>query len=62
MSLLIGSKALFWLYVYAIRRSVAINYGEFYLIFVGAVWVYLLMNLFFYGLSICIVQQEKLES
>jgi len=62
VSLLIGSKALFWLYVYAIRRSVAINYGEFYLIFVGAVWVYLLMNLFFYGLSICIVQQEKLES
>ncbi len=57
--LLISSKGLFWLYLYLIRQSVAVNYGEYYLIFVGALWVYFLMNLFFYCLSLCIVMRDK---
>lgn len=59
VGLLIGSKGLFWLYLLAIRSSVEINYGEYYLIFVGAIWVFLFMNLFFYGLSLCIVMREN---
>lgn len=57
--LLILSKGLFWLYLSFIRQSVAVNYGEYYLIFVGALWVYLFMNLFFYGLSLCMVMRER---
>lgn len=53
------AKHLFWLYLRYVREGLVRNYGDYYTIILGLVWVYFVMSLFYFSMCIAQVFIEK---
>lgn len=53
VSMLTVSKELFWYYLHYLGNTLESNYGSYYSFIIGALWIYLLMCMFFYGACLC---------
>lgn len=45
----LAGKNLFWVYFIYVRENLISNYGDFYTVIVGLMWVYLVMIFFYFG-------------
>ncbi|MCR9203810.1 MAG: YihY/virulence factor BrkB family protein [Halobacteriovoraceae bacterium] len=52
--LMILGKSLFWVYFFTLRGRLIESYGDYYTIVVGALWVYLMMCFFYFGICLCV--------
>lgn len=52
---MIAGKSAFWMYFFLVRDRLISNYGNFYSLLVGIVWLYILMCFFFFGAAMCCV-------
>ena len=52
--LLILGKFLFGLYFFNLRSQLIESYGDYYTVLVGALWVYLIMAFFYFGVCLCV--------
>ncbi|OUR96410.1 hypothetical protein A9Q84_08645 [Halobacteriovorax marinus] len=53
--LIILGKNLFWIYFMYVRESLMRNYGDYYTLIVGIVWLYMTMSFFYFGACVCTV-------
>lgn len=60
VSVFVG-KSIFWIYIYYVRSSLIMNYGDLYTSVLGIIWVFYLMCFFFYGACVCHVYKERRE-
>ena len=51
--LLYLGKNLFWVYLMYVRENLIKNYGDYYTFILGIIWIFLVMNFFFLGASLC---------
>jgi len=60
MALIIG-KNLFWIYMAYVRDGLISNYGDYYTVIVGIMWIYFVMCFFFMGACLChrTLEQQK---
>ena len=54
-------KSIFWIYIYYVRSSLIMNYGDLYTTVLGVIWIFYLMCFFFYGACVCHVYKERRE-
>ncbi len=47
------SRSIFWIYMRYVREGLIRNYGDYYTLILGLVWVYFVMGLFYFGLCAC---------
>lgn len=57
--LMILGKSLFWVYFFTLRGRLIESYGDYYTIVVGALWVYLIMCFFYFGICLCVELLKK---
>ncbi len=53
VSTMIIGKNLFWIYMHYVRDGLISNYGDYYTVIVGIVWIYFVMCFFFMGACLC---------
>lgn len=60
VALLLLGKTLFGLYFTYLRVRLVASYGDFYTLLVGALWVYLLMAFFYFGVAlvVCLIKDS----
>lgn len=56
---LLAGKYLFSLYSFFVKDSFQFNYGSYYTLVIGVIWIYVVMCFFFYGACLCQVQSKK---
>lgn len=58
---LFAAKQLFWLYLKYVREGLVRNYGDYYTLILGLIWIYFIMSLFYFSLSIAqaFIEQKK---
>jgi len=54
-TLVILGKNIFWIYFIYVRESLMRNYGDYYTLIVGIVWLYMTMSFFYFGVCFCTV-------
>jgi len=47
------SRSLFWVYLKYLKQGLMQNYGNYYTLIIGLVWVYVVLALFFFGACLC---------
>ncbi|WP_372655881.1 YihY/virulence factor BrkB family protein [Halobacteriovorax sp.] len=57
--LIIAGKNLFWIYFIYIRDNLIKNYGDYYTLIVGIIWIYFSTIFFYFGACICTTLLEK---
>lgn len=60
--LMIFGKSLFWVYFFTLRARLIESYGDYYTIVVGALWVYLIMCFFYFGICLCVELLKKTDN
>ncbi len=60
LSVFVG-KSIFWIYIYYVRSSLIMNYGDLYTTVLGVIWIFYLMCFFFYGACVCHVYKDRRE-
>ncbi len=58
-TLIIVGKNLFWIYFIYIRDNLIKNYGDYYTLIVGVIWIYFSMTFFYFGACICTTLLKK---
>jgi len=61
VSALIIGKNLFYWYFYFARETLKENYGDYYTVIVGMIWIFVVMCFFFYGACLCHIYNTKKE-
>ncbi len=56
---LFAGKNFFWIYFFYVRDNLVKNYGDFYTVIVGLMWVYLVLCFFYFGACLCHVLRDK---
>ncbi|ATH08767.1 hypothetical protein BIY24_12660 [Halobacteriovorax marinus] len=51
--LVIVGKNLFWIYFIYVRDNLIKNYGDYYTLIVGVIWIYFTMSFFYFGACVC---------
>ncbi len=54
-----GARQVFWLYLRYVREGLVRNYGDYYTIILGLVWIYFVMSLFYFSMCVAQVFIEK---
>ncbi len=57
--LVIIGKNLFWIYFIYVRDGLIKNYGDYYTLIVGVIWIYFTMSFFYFGTCICTTLLDK---
>ena len=57
--LILGLKYGFWIYFSEARAGLIQNYGDYYTIIVGMIWLFLAMCFFFYSICLCKILKDQ---